>query len=67
MNQYPLFAIYRRDWLHRVTGYSEGYLSRVATGKIPLNRAFIERVCFNLHQPENELFVLHGQESNDKG
>jgi len=67
MNQYPLFVIYRRDWLHRVTGYSEGYLSRVATGKIPLNRAFIERVCFNLHQPKNELFVLHGQESNDKG
>ena len=66
MNQYPLFAIYRRDWLHRITGYSEGYLSRVATGKVPLNRAFIERVCFNLGRPENELFVLQGQESNDK-
>lgn len=66
MNQYPLFVIYRRDWLHRLTGYSEGYLSRVATGKIPLSRAFIERVCFNLDRPKNELFVPHGQESNDK-
>jgi len=66
MKQYPLFVIYRRDWLHRLTGYSEGYLSRVATGKTPLSRAFIERVCFNLHRREEELFLLETRESSDK-
>lgn len=54
--QHPLFIRYTRDWLHAVTGYSKGYLSRVATGKIPVSRSFIERVCFKLKQPEGELF-----------
>ena len=54
--QHPLFIEYRRDWLHRVTGYSKGYLSRVATGRISLSRSFIERVCFKLNQPEADLF-----------
>lgn len=65
MKQHPLFIKYKRDWLHRITGYSKGYLSRVATGKIPLSRAFIERVCFNLNQPEEELFSTQGQEASD--
>ncbi len=55
--QHPLFIKYRREWLSEVTGYSKGYLCRVATGKISLSRAFIERVCFTLEQPEAELFV----------
>ena len=66
MEQHPLFIKYRRDWLHRLTGYSKGYLSRVATGKMPLRRPFIERVCFKLNKQENELFVFNGQELNDK-
>lgn len=55
--QHPLFIKYTRDWLHERTGYSKGYLSRVATGKILLSRSFIERVCFSLEQPEEELFL----------
>lgn len=57
MQQHPLFIKYKRDWLHKVTGYSKGYLCRVATGKIPLSRSFIERVCFKLNKPEMELFL----------
>lgn len=61
MPQHPLFTKYKRDWLHEVTGYSKGYLCRVATGKIPLSRSFIERVCFKLNRPENELFLLEAE------
>jgi len=58
MNQeHPIFFKYRRDWLHEVTGFSKGYLSRVSTGKLPLSRAFVERVCFKLGLPESELFL----------
>jgi len=55
--QHPLFIKYKRDWLNKVTGYSKGYLSRVATGRIALSRPFIERVCFKLNRPESELFL----------
>lgn len=55
--RYPLFTEYKRDWLHEVTGYSTAYLCRIATGKTPLTRAFIERVCFKLKQPEAKLFL----------
>jgi len=57
MQQHPLFVKYRREWLGLATGYSKGYLSRVATGRIPLSRSFIERVCFTLRKPEEELFL----------
>jgi len=57
MPQHPMFVKYTRDWLHKKTGFSKGYLSRVATGKVPLSRSFIERVCFKLNQPEEELFL----------
>jgi len=63
MLQQPLFIKYTRDWLHEVTGYSKGYLSRVATGKLPLSRSFIERVCFKLNQPEEELFLPDATEA----
>lgn len=55
--QHPLFYRYTRDWLHDMTGFSKGYLSRVATGKIPLSRSFVERVCFKFKRPESELFL----------
>ncbi len=54
---HPLFIKYKRDWLHKVTGYSMAYLSRVATGKTALSCFFIQRVCFKLNQPEAELFL----------
>ena len=55
--KHPVFVIYTRGWLHKVTGFSKGYLSRVATGKLPLSRAFVERVCFKMGFPESELFL----------
>ena len=55
--QHPLFTKFKRDWLHEATGYSKGYLSRVATGKVSLSRSFVERVCFKLKEPEMELFL----------
>ena len=67
MEQHPLFIKYRREWLHRLTGYSRGYLSRVATGKTPLSRSFIERVCYNLNMHEYDLFSPDGHEPNDNG
>ncbi|KKM15883.1 hypothetical protein LCGC14_1691560 [marine sediment metagenome] len=60
--QDPLFFKYRRDWLQEMTGYSKGYLSRVATGNIPRSRAFVERVCFRLGLPESELFLPSDRE-----
>ena len=56
MRQHPVFIKYTRDWLHEITGFSKGYLCRVATGKVPLSRSFVERVCFKLKEPEMELF-----------
>lgn len=65
MEQHPIFIKYTRDWLHEVTGYSKGYLSRVATGRIPLSRSFVERVCFKLNQPASELFLHDAAISSD--
>ena len=62
-NQHPLFVKYRRDWLHEMTGYSKSYLSRVAIGREPLSRAFIERVCYRLGASESELFLTDPEES----
>jgi len=62
MPQHPVFIIYTRDWLNEVTGFSKGYLSRLATGKISLSRSFVERVCFKLDRPEAELFLPEATE-----
>jgi len=35
MRQHPVFIKYTRDWLHEVTGFSKGYLCRVARGNTP--------------------------------
>ncbi len=56
-NQHPLFIKYTREWLHQATGYSKGYLSRVATGKMSLSHSFVERACFKLGLLEEELFL----------
>ncbi|GAI32709.1 unnamed protein product [marine sediment metagenome] len=57
MNQHPIFTKYRRQYLYQATGYSLGLLSRVATGKMPASRPFIERVCYRLGEPEEALFL----------
>lgn len=66
--QHPLFEIYTRGHLTKVTGYSKVYLCRVASGKVPLTRAFIDRVCFKLNLPEEDLFLLDtvGVSKNDQ-
>ena len=64
MLHHPLFIKYTRDWLHEVTGFSKGYLCRVATGRVPLSRSFIERVCFKLGEPEAELFLPDAAEAH---
>ncbi|MBA7593742.1 hypothetical protein ES703_00674 [subsurface metagenome] len=63
MAQHPLFIKYKREWLHEVTGFTKNYLCRIATGRAPLTRSFIERVCFSLHQPESELFLPDAAEA----
>jgi len=55
--QHPLFIKYTRDWLSEITGFSKGYLCRLSTGRVPLSRSFIERVCFKIGEPEEELFL----------
>jgi len=57
IDQHPLFIKYTRYYLNKKTGFSKGYLSRVATGKLPLSRSFIERVCFKLGESEESLFL----------
>jgi len=57
MAQHPLFIKYTRYYLSNKTGFSKGYLSRIATGKLPLSRSFIERVCFKLGESEENLFI----------
>ncbi len=66
MPQHPLFIKYTRDWLHQQTGFSKGYLSRVATGKVSLSRSFVERVCFRLREPEGELFLPDHSENGSR-
>lgn len=58
--KHPLFHKYTRHWLHRQTGYSKGYLSKLARGRIPLSRAFIAQCCYKLGEPEVELFLPQG-------
>ena len=63
--QHPLFEIYTRSHLRKITGYSKVYLCRVALGKVPLTRAFIDRVCFKLNLPEEDLFLLDAVGANE--
>lgn len=58
MQQHPLFITYKRRYLSRVTGYSMGYLCRIATGGQHVSRSFIERLCFSLNRPEENLFLF---------
>ncbi|KKL80837.1 hypothetical protein LCGC14_2000800 [marine sediment metagenome] len=66
MEEHPLFTIYKRRYLSDVTGYSVGYLCRIATGGQPLSRSFMERVCFKLKRPEEELFLTNAAETCSK-
>ena len=62
MERHPLFIKYTRDWLHQSTGFSKVYLSKVSTGNLPLSRSFIERVCYNLKEREEDLFLPQGDQ-----
>jgi hypothetical protein len=64
MPQHPMFVKYTRDWLHQQTGFSKGYLSRVATGKVPLSCSFVERVCFKLGEGKGKLFLPDPRDHN---
>ena len=57
MEQHPVFKKYTREWLNELTGYSKIYLSRVASGRVPLSRSFVERLSFTLNEPAEELFL----------
>ncbi|GAI67594.1 unnamed protein product [marine sediment metagenome] len=56
--QYLIFLKYQREYLSQVTGYSKGYLSRVATGAKPPSEVFIGVCCHTLKEPQEELFKL---------
>lgn len=58
MPSHPIFEIYTRAYLHRVTGFGFQQLSRVSTGKQRPTRNFITRCCYALKRPEEELFLL---------
>ena len=58
MEQHPVFKKYTREWLNELTGYSKIYLSRVASGRVPLSRSFVDRLVLNLGEPAEKLFLL---------
>ncbi|GAI24327.1 unnamed protein product, partial [marine sediment metagenome] len=55
---------YSRSWLSKKTGYSKGYLCRVATGKTRLSKYFIVRVAFSLREHPSELFLPEALKDN---
>ena len=66
-SRHPLFAKYSRDWLSQTLGYSKGYLSRIATGRVHLSRPFVERACYRLGELEADLFSPAEEEGNQEG
>lgn len=60
--QHPIFIKYTRKWLHQVTGYSFGLLSRVATGRRQASRPFVDRCCYHLNELEASLFLPQGSQ-----
>ncbi|MBA7615670.1 hypothetical protein ES703_22955 [subsurface metagenome] len=56
--QYLIFLKYTREYLSKVTGYSKGYLSRIASGAKPPSEVFIGVCCHTLKEPQDELFKL---------
>lgn len=57
---HPLFAKYPPALLSEATGYSRGYLSRLATGRVSVSRSFVQRMCYKFGKPEAELFLPEG-------
>ena len=56
--QYLIYLKYTREYLSRVTGYSKGTLTRMASGaKLP-SEAFIGVCCHTLKEPQEYLFKL---------
>ena len=63
---HPIFFKYTRSWLHELTGYSKGYICRVATGKLPVSRLFMAKAAIALGEPEAALFLLIKGEEEEK-
>ncbi|MBA7674420.1 hypothetical protein ES703_82634 [subsurface metagenome] len=56
--QYLIFMKYQRGYLSKITGYSRGHLSRIATGAKAPSEPFIGVCAYNLKEPAEELFRL---------
>lgn len=56
--QYQIFIKYTREYLAQVTGYSKGYLCKIATGKQALPEGFVSACCRWLKESEDDLFRL---------
>ncbi len=56
--QYLIFLKYTREYLSQVTGYSKGYLSRIAGGAKYPSEVFIGVCCHTLKEPQKDLFRL---------
>ncbi len=56
--QYLIFLKYTREYLSQVTGYSKGYLSRIASGSREPGEVFIGVCCHTLKEPQEDLFKL---------
>jgi len=67
MPMHPMFKIYTRSYLSEATGFSLGHLSRVNTGNERLSRSFIDRCCYRLGRPEEELFLSEAAAATASG
>lgn len=56
--QYAIFLKYNREYLAQATGYSKGYLSRIASGAQVPSEVFIGVCCHNLKESQDDLFRL---------
>ena len=66
--KHPVLGKYRRKYLHQVTGYSEGFLSRVATNKMssPFNNMAGEEGFEPSHRdPESRVLPLDDSPKTD--
>ena len=55
-DQQPIFEKYTRAWLAEAIGISRVYLCRLATGSCPIRQSFIDRCCYRIGLPPEELF-----------
>ena len=56
--QYLIFLKYTREYISQITGYSKGYLCRIATGAREPSEPFIGLCCHTLKESQHDLFKL---------